>query len=469
MKPQTIYDLLKDWSIQEPDSIYLEDDEERLSVLDVFCQVNSLMELLRKQGLKKGDRVLLRATRRKETMLLFFALCSIGAVTYLATPYEKAEDFLKEENLALPILSDEEGAFAFRNEKLDFQSAPSSLQKPDDDIDRFSIVLFTSGSTGRRKGVMLNEKSLLLGDYNTLPIGDYRKGDVSGAILPLDHVFGLCLILASLLSRHTAYFPSRMNMKSLIFSLKEHHVTRLNGVPSLYQALADELEKEKESLPELRIGLLGGSPSDPNQILRLEESLSMRLLSVYGMSECCTISCISVSDPVIKSIHTLGKPYPHVKVKLVPLTDSPYQEICIKSEGMLLGYLNQDSPFDEEGYLRTGDLGSLDEDGYLLLTGRKKDIIIRNGQNLVSKVIEDAFLMLKEVREAAVVSKKDEKEGEIPFLFLSLKERGNPKSILNQANLLLKKNERITQYRILDELPHTLTGKIDKERLRKSV
>lgn len=469
MKLQTIYDLLKDWSLQKPDSIYLEDDEERLSVRDVFYKVNSLMEQLRSYGIKKGEKVLLRATRRKETMLLFFALCSLGAITYLSTPYEKAEDFLKEENLTMPVLSDEKGVFSYQDRKMDFKTMPGRIQVPYDDIDRFSIVLFTSGSTGRRKGVMLNEKSLLLGDYNTLPIGDYRKEDVSGAILPLDHVFGLCLILASLLSRHTAYFPSRMDMPLLVSSLKKHHVTRLNGVPSLYQALADELEKENETLPELRIGLLGGSPSDPNQILRLEEKLSMKLLSVYGMSECCTISCVSVSDPVRKAIHTLGKPYPHVDIKLVPLADSPYQEISIRSDGMLLGYLNQESPFDEEGYLRTGDLGSFDEDGYLLLKGRKKDIIIRNGQNLVSKVIEDAFLMQNEVKEAAVVRKKDEKEGEIPFLFLSLKDRKDIKDILKKANLLLKKNERVTQYQILDELPHTLTGKIDKERLRKSV
>lgn len=463
---ETIYTLLENWRREDPEAIYLEDDERTYTIEEVFQIVNSLMKQL--QELNLGKEVLLRATRNVQTMLLFYSVISLGSICYLSTPHEKASTFLKEQNLQLSVLSDEEGAFSFDGKPLSFTPTEERVC-PQDTFEGWSFVLFTSGSTGRRKGVKLSQKSLLLGDFHTIPLADYRKDDVSGAILPLDHVFGLCLILACLLTRHRAYFPKEMAIPSLIRHFKMHQVSRLNGVPSLYLALAMELEKQKTSLPRLRIGLLGGSPSNKEQILILEEKLHMKLLPIYGMTECCTISVISFLDGKDKQMNTLGRVYPHVQVCLQPIEGSPYQEILIKSEGLFLSYLEDDNPFEKDGFFHTGDIGYLDSDGYLILTGRKKDIIIRNGQNIVSRVLEDAFLIQKEVREAAVVAKQDDKEGEIPFLFLSLKEEVEVGRLLERANSLLKKNERVTQYRVLKDLCHTSSGKIDKVALRELI
>ena len=466
---KTFYQYLDSWRKDNPKQVYLRDDACDYTAEETFYIVNGLMKELTFMGLEKGQKVLLRATREVQTVFLFYALCSLGIVVVLSDCHEMAKQFIHEQSLDdIPYISNENGIWLLNDKHIiSFDEGERDIMSPNDSFDDESVILFTSGTTSRRKGVVLSQAAFIVADLETVPLADYRHEDVSGVILPLYHVFGLCLFIACLITRHEAYFPNDIALPNLIHSLKKHHVSRLNGVPSLYLALTQELKKQNVVLEDLRIGLIGGSPSSEAMFARLEKELSMKLLIIYGMTESPGICCCSLTDTDHQRSQSVGKPYPSVQLQIMTCEDMDLDNgigeiVFYKKHGMILSYLDEKNVLDENGFFHTGDLGRLDEEGYLHICGRCKDVIIRNGNNIVGKVIEDAFYSISGVLEACIVPQKDELAGEVPYLFLRLEADNQCDEIMRKARSKLKKIEYPAGVTLIPQFPKTATGKIDK-------
>jgi len=310
--------------------------------------------------------------------------------------------------------------------------------------------------------------------YNNLldsqPLGKYRGDDIALGILPLEHVFGLVLLFGAAALRYALFFPGKTDPASLVNAIETQGITRMNGVPSQYIALAEA--KGERPLPTLSAGFIGGSPLAPDTFIRLEKKLGMTLIPVYGMSECVGISCASWEDSAEVRAQTVGRFYSMNRGVILREDGSEAQtgqsgEICVDGPSRMLGYYG--APEARERFFRTGDLGYLDQDGRLHLTGRRKEIIIRNGKNLSPARIEQALLRLPQVKAAAVVGLPDEKAGEVPGAMAVCEGAETEDDLLQALAPLLPKNERPAALRVVKEIPLLPTGKPDKMRIRKEL
>ena len=327
-----------------------------------------------------------------------------------------------------------------------------------------SFVIFTSGSTGAKKAIVLSESALIHNLLDSAPLGDYSTQDIALGALPIDHVFGLALLTGVLVLRYALYFPKSTDVFTLLAAIEREKITRMNGVPSLYLAMCEHAKEY--DLSTLRAGFIGGSPIGPERFAFIENTLGMTLIPVYGMSECIGIACTDSHDPQSVRAESVGRFYP-MNTGVI-LSDSGREaapneigEICVKGPMRMLGYLHERLSPDE--WLHTGDLGYLDTDGRLHLTGRKKEIIIRNGINLAPIRIENALLSVPGVKAAAVVGLQDPKEGEVPAAMVVSDRKES--ELLAAIGALLQKNEIPVLLNIVDALPLTASGKPDKKRV----
>jgi fatty-acyl-CoA synthase/long-chain acyl-CoA synthetase len=240
----------------------------------------------------------------------------------------------------------------------------------------------------------------------------------------------------------------------------------MNGVTSLYLAMSDR--SREYDLSSLRAGFIGGAPWTQEQFYKIEASLGITLIPVYGMSECIGISCASYLDPVEKRSGGVGRFYSMNIGKIISEdgSESPQGtegEICTCGPSRMLGYYGE--PLEENDLIPTGDIGYLDDSDTLHITGRKKEIIICNGNNLSPLRIEQALLSIPGVSAAAVVGLPDEVKGEVPWAMVVY-----PGEIEMELFPLLKKlltkNELPAGILSVDALPMTTSGKPDKQNIR---
>ena len=246
----------------------------------------------------------------------------------------------------------------------------------------------------------------------------------------------------------------------------------MNGVPSLYKAMAEKTGDYDVST--LRVGFIGGSPCTVREIRDIEAKLGMKLLNAYGMSECVSISISSAADPLEKRIGGVGHIYPLSRVEIVgpdgrKVEPGEQGEITVQGASRMLGYFRDPeatrAAIDADGFLHTGDLGYLDGDGILHITGRIKEIIIRNGVNLSARRIEEALLSVPGVSAAAVVGIPDAKQGEVPAA-MAVSDRTEVELLADLAEKL-PKNEIPVRIVLAESIPLTPSGKPDKQTIQK--
>ena len=420
-------------------------------------------------GLRPGDHAALAADRCPETAIMILSLRAAGLVAVLTDPRQEIDAALAECDARIPLRARIRhrggGTFSVAlpggTQTLTLGDAASRLPLPCVDPGAPAFVIFTSGSTGRSKAVVQCEYNHISNLLDTHPLGDYRAKDIALGALPLTHVFGLVLLCGVPVLRYGLFFPARTDPDSLLRCIGQESITRMNGVPSLYLALAERCADYDVS--SLRVGFLGGGPITPAQFVRVEEALGMTLISVYGMSECIGITCSCFRDPRAERASGVGRVYPMNTLVLRGADGNvagPGQEgeICVRSPMRMLGYVGE--PLLPEALFPTGDLGVLDETGVLRLTGRKKDIIIRNGLNLSARRIEDALLSLPGVTAATVVGLPDERQGEVPWAMIV------GEADEQALHALLHKNERPAGILRVPALPLTASGKPDKQAIR---
>ncbi len=323
-----------------------------------------------------------------------------------------------------------------------------------------AFVVFTSGSTGKKKAAVLSEENLIFNLLASREPGDCRASDRALGCLPMHHVFGLALFVGCVVLGYSIYFPESRDPRVLLRAIEKERLTRMNGVPSLYLALAERCGDFDVS--SLRTGFIGGGPVTPEQFRAMEEKLGMTLVPVYGMTECIGIACGDFRDsPEVRAV-CAGYVYPGNTVTILREDGTAAErggtgEIFVSGPMRMLGYA--DEMMAEDGPLATGDLGYFDGQGRLRITGRKKDIVIRNGNNLSIPWLEEGIRRAPGVRDCAVAALWDERQGEVPAAMVVTDGRREIAPDLPGYALPVL-------YVFVDEIPLTGSGKPDRQRIR---
>lgn len=467
----TLYTYLIQYALACPEKKLLGSPAGWLNVRQTLEAVESIAWELNRLGVGAGDLVALRTFRTVESALTMLALQAVGAVGVLTDPRKEPLEYLKSCAVEIPVKAVVDGGV--------FTDCATGAQTP---LDVFALpreswadqhlsakepgfIIFTSGSTGKSKPVMLSQYNLVNNLVDSEPLGAYSQSDIALGALPMDHVFGLVLLAGTVVLRYAMYLPESTELHTVLSAIEREGITRMNGVPSLYLAMAEQ--GDRYDLSTLRAGFLGAAPSTPEQFHQMEQALGMTLISVYGMSECIGIACASSQDPWQVRATGVGPFYSMNTGKILKNDGSEAApgeigEICVRGPARMVGYYPE--RMDEATFLHTGDLGYVDAQGVLHISGRKKDIIIRNGNNLSPRKIEETMLAIPGVEAAVVVGIPNPKQGEVPCAMAV--------STLAELELIallsgrLAKNEIPVGIQIVEEIPMTASGKPDKQHIR---
>lgn len=474
---QTIYSYLAQKPAEQV--LFRTDDGEILTCGEVKRQVERLAMRLTELGVGRGKTIALRFPRAPRAVLYFFALLTVGAETFLVDPHTNVLDFFNSREFGGMdgYLTDEGGTWILvsptgRDERVEESDATFAL--PLQDADAPAILIATSGSTGDKKLVRLSQFNVAANLIDAAHFGDYQKGDLALGILPLFHIFGQVLLFGSLILDYAILFPREVSALSALRCVETYGVNRMNGVPAFYLAMAEQAERFNVST--LRVGFIGSSPCSMEEIEKIERCLGMTLLNAYGMSECVSISISDAKDSREQRIGGVGRCYPMSELRIVKsdgtvALQGEVGEITVNGASRMLGYYRDEAAtraaIDEDGFLHTGDLGYVDSDGILHITGRIKEIIIRNGVNISASHVEEALRGVPGVGRAAVVGIPDPKQGEVPVAVVeSLR---SEKDILGSLAEKLPKNELPVKIYPVRQLPTTATGKVDKQTIKKQL
>jgi long-chain acyl-CoA synthetase len=358
--------------------------------------------------------------------------------------------------------------------------------KPESDT---AVLLYTSGTTGYPKGVMLTHENLLSNVQDSKTHVGFHEDQVFLGILPLFHSFALtCSMLVPLLNGATTVFMKRFQANRVVDCIRSKNVNVLLGIPSQFRAMAKaqtgvhgaiseraEAQKLPCSASSLEICVAGGEALPENVRVAFEDAFGVPLHEGYGMTE--TSPVISVNTRSSAKPGTVGKPLPSVEVRIMDDAGRTREresdgEVQVRGPNVMKGYLNQPEMTREtvcaDGWLRTGDVGRLDSDGFLTITGRKKEMILSSGENIFPAEIERCLADHPAVAECAVISVPDDVRGEVPKAFIVLREA----CTATESDLRDFARERIAAYKVpryvefRKELAHGPTGKILKKTLR---
>jgi fatty-acyl-CoA synthase/long-chain acyl-CoA synthetase len=364
------------------------------------------------------------------------------------------------------------------------ETSPAVLRDAPTDPDEAVMLQYTSGTTGRPKGVLLKHKSLVNVAKLTLEAVEVEPGSVCLNPLPMFHTAG-CVIatLGPLWIGGTVVLVERFRPAPVLEALRRENVSVLFYVPAILGALLECQRTASTPAPKLRV-IMGGAANVPaNMIENAEMVFGASVINLFGQTELAPVlSATRPSDSRADQLTTVGRPLPHVECKIVdPTTNETLAvgepgEICARGYQQFLGYLNDRDAtartVDLDGFVHTGDLGTLDARGYLSVTGRLKELIIRGGENISPAEIESVLICHEAVLDVAVVGLPDERWGEIVAAAVRLRDgaRGGLKTeIVDYVGKRLAPFKIPARWFVIDTLPLTPTGKVRKFELRDSI
>lgn len=343
-------------------------------------------------------------------------------------------------------------------------------------------IQYTSGTTGFPKGVMLTHHNILNNGYYVGQRQRLTSEDRICLPVPLFHCFGATLgALTAMVHHASLVILKQFNITTVLNAIQNEKCTALYGVPSMFIAELNHPSFDKYDLSSLRTGVMSGAPCPMEIMHRVMNEMHMKEITIaYGLTEASPIfTQTATDDPIIKRVETVGKKHPCVEVKIVdPVTGKTLGpgktgEICCRGYSVMKGYYRKPEEtakiLDEDGWLHSGDLGEVDEDGYYRITGRLKDIIIRSGENIPPREIEEFLFTLDGVQDAQVVGVPDKKRGEIVVAFVICK----PGFLLDEYQLRKAMLKEMAEYKVprhfffMNEFPLTTSGKVQKYKLRR--
>lgn len=348
--------------------------------------------------------------------------------------------------------------------------------------DELAAVLFTSGTEGLPKGVMLTHNNILASERAYCARLNLTWQDVFMMPAPLGHATGfLHGVTAPFLIGARSVLLDIFTPDACLALLEQQRCTCMLGATPFVYDLLNVLEKQPADLSALRFFLCGGT-TIPKKVARECQQLGIKLLSVYGSTESSPHAVVNLDDPLSRFMHTDGYAAAGAEIKVVDdarktLPPGCEGEEASRGPNVFMGYFDEPEltarALDEEGWYYSGDLCRMDEAGYIKITGRKKDIIVRGGENISSREVEDILLQHPKIHDACVVAMPDERLGERSCAYVVLKAPHHSLSLEEVVAFFSRK--RVAKYKypehivVIEKLPRTASGKIQKFLLRKDI
>ncbi|WP_106402576.1 FadD3 family acyl-CoA ligase [Actinocorallia populi] len=453
----------------------------RLTFTELAERVRTAAGAFASAGIGKGDRAAVWAPNSAEWIIAAFGLVTAGGVLVPVNTRFKAEEagdvirrsgsklllvqqgFLGQEYTApdgVPLI----------DLKSDFLSSGSPFERKvsGDDV---ADVIFTSGTTGRPKGVMMNHRQTLRLYSEWCDLAGTREGDRYLIVNPFFHTFGYKAGCVASLIRGMTILPVPVFDVGHVLELVEREkVTVLPGAPTVYHSLlaapGDRRTRAGRDISSLRVAVTGAADIPVELIRRVSTELPFTsIMTGYGLTEAGTATASRPGDSFEDIATTVGTPCDGVEVRI-----ADDGEVLVRGYSVMRGYLDDPEAtaeaVDADGWLHTGDLGSLDENGRLKIIGRKKDMFIVGGFNAYPAEIEDFLLEHPAVAQAAVIGVPDERLGQVGKAFVV------PRAPVTEQALIAWSRERMAGYKVprsvvlLEELPLNATGKVMKDRLQ---
>jgi len=341
---------------------------------------------------------------------------------------------------------------------------------------------YTSGTTGFPKGVMLTHKNIIADAAYIAECMDFTEKDRLCIPVPFFHCFGCVLGTLVCVTKGATMVPLvKFDPEGVLKTIEQERCTAVHGVPTMFIAELEHPSFEQYDLSSLRTGIMAGSPCPVKVMKQVINDMGAEEITIaYGLTEASpVITQTRTADPLEKRVNTVGKALPNVEVKIVdPDTGKEVEygaqgELCTRGFHVMKGYYKMPEAtaeaIDDEGWLHTGDLAVMEEDGYCKITGRLKDMIIRGGENIYPREIEEYFYQHPQIKDIQVIGIPDEKYGEEVMAFIQLKkgEEVTPEEIFDYFKDQISWHKLPKRIEIVEEFPLTASGKVQKYKLRK--
>jgi fatty-acyl-CoA synthase len=513
---ETIGDNLRRTARRVParDALVSCEQDVRLTYAELDAAVDRLASGLLLRGVEQGDRVGLWSPNRWEWTLVQYATARVGAVLVNVNPAYRTHELsyaLRQsgtsllfaarafktsdyaamvaqvgpelEGLREVVFFDEDAAWeelvATPPDAAALAQRAAALTF-DDPID----IQYTSGTTGAPKGATLSHHNLLNNGFFVGELLDYTEADRICLPVPFYHCFGMVMgNLAATSHGACMVIPAAgFDPAATLAAVEQERCTSLYGVPTMFIAELADPSFPARDLSSLRTGIMAGSTCPVEVMKQVIERMHMREVSIcYGMTETSPVSTQTrTDDPVQRRVATVGRVGPHVEVKVVDpesgvvVERGATGELCTRGYSVMLGYWGEPDKtaeaIDAAGWMHTGDLATMDDDGYLAIVGRIKDMVIRGGENVYPRELEELLHLHDDVLDVQVVGVPDERFGEELCAWVRLREGASADAGAIQEFC----RARVAHFKVpryvlfVDEFPMTVTGKVQKYKMREA-
>ncbi|HEX8697300.1 MAG TPA: AMP-binding protein [Myxococcaceae bacterium] len=463
-------------------------------------------------GVQKGDRVGIWSPNRYEWVAVQYAAARIGAILVNLNPAYKTAELeyaLRQSGTSVLVLSRGFRQVDYRRMVEEVRPRCPELRQAlvmEDDWERLQAggaqvsegalaereaslqfddpinIQYTSGTTGFPKGATLSHHNVLNNGFFVAEVLGYGPEDRVCIPVPFYHCFGMVMgNLACTSHGSCMVIPAEaFEPLAVLEAVQSERCTSLYGVPTMFIAELDHPRFGEFNLATLRTGIMAGSPCPVEVMKNVQSRMNMREVTIcYGMTETSPVSTqSSLDDPLDRRVGTVGRVHPHVEVKIVDAETGAVVprgtpgELCTRGYSVMLGYWNNaeatQTAIDRAGWMHTGDLATMDAEGYVKIVGRIKDMIIRGGENIYPREIEEFLHTHPGVSEAQVIGVPSERYGEEVMAWVKAK----PGVTLAEADLVAFCTGKISTFKIprywkfVEEFPLTVTGKVQKFRMR---
>ena len=484
-------------------------DEEKISNLEFLQRVDSFAGFLSHSGMQNDDKIAIITPNSLEFLIAFFAISKIGGIIV------PVNNMLKEEEYTY-ILNDADAKMLITSAKFakqtqDLQNTSSIIKtvwidevpnvggehflfseamtlplfneeiKVDKKLEDLAILIYTSGTTGHPKGAMLSFKNIFSNTYGGKERFDLTHKDRFIVYLPMFHSFTLSIsvLLPIFIGGSMIIIPSVLPFSNIIKQTLLKRVTVFLGIPDVYNALV------RAKLPwyfvwfnSVRAFVSGGAPLSEDTLTKFNSIFKRaKMLEGYGLSECSpavAINPVNKQKPLSIGLPLYGYEVKIVDEEMLEVPNGQVGELIVKGDCVMMGYWKRPTATDEtiiNGWVKTGDLGKIDDDGYIYIVDRKKDLIISKGINIYPREIEEVLYLHPSVKAAAVIGIKDENNGEIPVAYVELDPE---EATLTESAVKIYLKQHLANFKIpknvhfLEELPKTATGKVLKRVLKEN-
>ena len=494
------------------DALVVRSQAYRATYRQLWDTTTTLAKALLARGITRGDRVGIWSPNRAEWVVVQYATARVGAILVNVNPAYKARELeyaLTQSGLRLLLLSRGFRATDYREILGDVRSRCPALEHAiviDDEWDallgegravdeeiltrrELSLsaddpinIQYTSGTTGAPKGATLSHRNILNNGYFCGEILNYTETDRVCVPVPFYHCFGMVIgNLACTSHGACVVVPGEaFDAGDTLATVEAERCTSLYGVPTMFIAQLNHPSFSSTDVSSLRTGVMAGSPCPVEVMKQVRERMHLTEITIcYGMTETSPVSTQTrVDDPVDKRVSSVGRVHPHVEIKIVsPDTDqtmprSASGELCTRGYSVMLEYWNDPTStaaaIDGNRWMHTGDLATMDADGYVTIVGRIKDMIIRGGDNIYPREVEEFLYTHPDIEDAQVIGVPSAMYGEEVMVWIKPKAgahlTGETLATFCRGQIATNKIPRY--WKFVDAFPMTVTGKVQKFRMR---